>query len=119
MIKRIGFNPTGKNYYDFVPPERKQRAIETVQALIDVPCGLRAFVEQTYSSGLGRTVEIVLLPLVAEAPEIDGYILSASGILSDQQMTFHDDAVLLGKRIIDQEFIDLGFGVEDIIPDLQ
>ena len=119
VIKRIGFNPTGKNYFDFVPPSRLTLAIKTMLALIDVPCGLRVAIEQTYSTGLQNTIEVVLTPLKSDLPGVDGYILSAEDDMSKQEQNLYDGRVLLGKNVILREFIDLGFGVGDIIADLQ
>src|SRR6185369_685746 len=60
--ERIGFNPTGQNYYDFVPEEPRTYAAHAMHMAIDVPCGFRSVIEQQYSTGLAVMVEAVGFP---------------------------------------------------------
>jgi len=115
---RIGFNPTGQNYYDFVPEGRRTHAAQAMHMAIDVPCGFRSVIEQQYSNGLAATVEAVGFPLITEESDLDGYLIFADqGVDVPSQLALSASR-LLGANVMRRDLIDLGFGVDDNFVDL-
>jgi hypothetical protein len=115
---RIGRNPVGLNYYDFVAPERRAHAMRAINMLIDVPCAFRAEIEQTYSDDFVRLVEAVAFPLESEQPDVDGFVLFAESALGPDQRTAGRGALLVRSNVIRRDLIDIGFGVNETFEDL-
>jgi len=119
LKRRLGFNPTGRNYYDLVPEERRESACAAMNMVVRQPSGFRAEIEQVYSDGRIRIVEALALPLAGNAPEVDGYILFADQQIGNASRAFDTDSpVLLGANVINRDLIDLGFGVDRAFRDL-
>jgi hypothetical protein len=116
--QRIGINPVGRNYYDFVPEERRQHAMHAMNMVIDVPCGFRAEVEQTYSNGLVRLVEGLALPLASSEPGVDGFIVFADCHVEELDRFVRDRPALQGGIVVCRDLIDLGHGVDETFADL-
>lgn len=118
--RRIGLNPAGRNYYDFVPEVRRARAMHAMNMAIDVPCGFRAEIEQTYSDGLVRLIEALALPLVSAEPGVDGFILFADCHVEESDRFEPERRRWQGSNVLRRDLIDLGHGVdetfEDIVP---
>lgn len=112
LQERIGFNPVGRNYYDFVPEPRRAYAARAMEMAVRLPCGFRALVQQNYDDGATRTVETLGLPLAGREPGIDGYILFADQALPDPVTYSAPSKRWLGADIVRRDLIDLGFGVD-------
>lgn len=129
---RIGRNPVGLNYYDFVPPERRAHAMRAMNMVIEVPCAFRAEIEQAYSDGTARLVEAVAFPLKSEQPGVDGFILFAESAIGagvgggtgggtgagEAPWRPAPGARLVGTTVTRRDLIDLGFGVDESFEDL-
>jgi hypothetical protein len=115
---RIGMNPVGRNYYDFVPPERRARAARAMHMVLDTPCGFRVELEQIYSNRLSRLVEGVALPLRSREPGVDGFIVFGDCHIGPSQRVAEPGVVLLGATIVRRDLIDIGFGVDESFEDL-
>lgn len=111
MQRRIGFNPVGRDYYDFVPPARREAARAAMETAITVPCGFRAVVEQTYSRGLTRRIEALGLPLSSDERGVDGFLIFADSVLSGPDPLTYSDQTWLGANLVHRDWIDLGFGI--------
>ncbi len=120
-IRRIGMNPVGKNYFDFVPEERRSSAAFATFSMIDLPYGYRMLVEQVYEERRNATVEILALPLLSTEPGIDGFSLLASDIVKPHKFSPippRDSGISLGANVLERDLIDLGFGVPDSFEEL-
>jgi hypothetical protein len=115
---RIGRNPVGLNYYDLVPPERRAHAMRAMNMVIDVPCGWRVEIEQSYSSGIGRLVEAVAFPLASAQADVDGFVLLADCEIGPSGRGSTAGVTLLGTDVIRRDLIDIGFGVDESFEDL-
>lgn len=116
--QRIGLNPVGRNYYDFVPQERRAYAQRAMNMVVEGPSAFRAEIEQSYSAGLRRRVEAVALPLLSEEPGIDGFILFGDcqiGTDADDRLV---QATLLDANVTCRDLIDLGWGVDENFVDI-
>lgn len=109
---RLGFNPTGQNYYDFVPAERRSIAARAMHMVIDTPCAFRAEIRQDYSNGLSLTVEAVGFPLLADEPNVDGFILFADQAIESTVELARAEHRLLGANVVQRDLIDLGAGID-------
>lgn len=112
LKRRMGFNPTGRNYYDFVPEARRSYAADAMHMVIDTPCAFRADIRQTYSTGHSLVIEATGFPLVSHEPGIDGFIIFADQAIdstSDLDFAAHQ---LVGANVERRDLIDLGAGVK-------
>lgn len=111
MQERVGFNPVGRDYYEFVPPGRRDAARAAMETAITVPCGFRALVEQSYSRGLTRRVEALGLPLSSTEARVDGFLIFADSMLGGPDPLADPGRTWLGADLIRRDWIDLGFGI--------
>lgn len=118
LQERIGFNPIGRNYYDFVPEARRESAARAMEMAVRRPCGFRALVQQVYDDGATRTTETLGLPLADREPGIDGFILFADQALPDPTAYQAPGKRWLGTNLLRRDLIDLGFGVDADFVDL-
>ncbi|MEQ8602569.1 MAG: PAS domain-containing protein [Marivibrio sp.] len=117
MKARIGMNPVGRNYYDFVPPERVEQARRAMNMVIDTPCGFRAEIDQRYSDGRSRRIECLGLPLASDDPTVDGFILFSDCEIGRAEPGLRQ-GMLLGAQVVRRELIDIGFGVDERFEDV-
>lgn len=118
LKERIGFDPTGRDYYDFVPPERRLHAMRAMDMVVAVPCGFRAEIVQSYSTGRVIAVEAVGLPLLSSEPGVDGFILFADQAMPAPEAAAAEARRLLGANVLRRDLIDIGFGVDPEFRDL-
>ncbi len=115
---RIGRNPVGLNYYDFVPAERRGHAARALDMVITVPCAFRAELEQRYDSGLVRLSEAVAFPLKSVEAGIDGFILFAESPLDEDHPRPLPRERLVVTNVTRRDLIDIGFGTDPDFVDL-
>jgi hypothetical protein len=118
LQERIGFNPIGRNYYDFVPEGRRASAARAMEMVARHPCGFRALVQQVYDDGATRTMETLGLPLDDREPGVDGFILFADQALPGPTTYEAPGKRWLGANLLRRDLIDLGFGVDPDFVDL-
>ncbi|WP_425404974.1 hypothetical protein [Hwanghaeella sp.] len=116
--QRIGMNPTGRNYIDFVAGPRRGNAIASLQDVIAIPTAFRAIIEQTYSEGKKAQLEVLVIPLKSTEAGVDAFALFAAQLIAPVKFGPGDDPVVLGANIIERDMIDLGFGVNEDFTDL-
>lgn len=109
--QRIGMNPVGKNYLDFVADERKASAKESLRDLITIPSAFRVIIEQVYSGGRKANLEALAVPLASDESGIDGFTLFASELIAPIRFGPGEERVVLGANVIERDLIDLGHGV--------
>lgn len=115
---RLGFNPTGLNYYDLVPEIRRPYAARAMNMVITVPCGFRAEIAQRYASGEIVAVEAVAFPLRSAEPGVDGFIIFGDQAITPKQPRPGRTDPMLGANVVQRDLIDLGFGVDSTFRDL-
>ncbi|MDY0874262.1 PAS domain-containing protein [Dongia rigui] len=118
LKERVGLNLAGRNYYDFVEPERRQIAAAAMHMVIDTPCAFRAEIRQTYSGDIALMIEASGFPLLSSERGVDGFILFA-----DQGIDQHDELatpnpILQSASLRRRDLIDLGSGIDDTFEDL-
>jgi len=110
LKERMGFNPRGRNYYDFVPEERRQFAANAMHMAIETPCAFRAEIRQQYSTGLEVMIEAAGFPLLSAEPGVDGFIIFADQAISSTEDLDFTTHALLGANVVTRDLIDLGAG---------
>lgn len=118
LKERIGFNPTGHNYYDFVPEERRAYAAQAMHMVINTPCAFRAEIRQSYSTGLAIVIEASGFPLISDEHGVDGFIIFADQAIDstfDLDLRTHR---LVGANVEQRDLIDLGHGIDETFVDM-
>lgn len=110
--QRLGFNPAGRNYYDFVPEERLEQAKRAMHMVIDTPCGFRAEIQQAFSDGRSILIEALALPIVKSTEEMDGMILFCDQAIERLDSPGREKSAYLGSNVVHRDLIDLGFGID-------
>jgi len=121
LKSRLGFNPVGRNYFDYVPEIRLDYAQRSIFMVIDQPCGFRAEVEQTYSDGRSILIESVAFPVLSNRAGVDGLVLFCDQTVERlDHLDFHgrENATYLGSNVVRRDLIDLGYGVDEGFEDL-
>jgi hypothetical protein len=118
LKERVGLNLTGRNYYDFVQPERREIAARAMHMVIDTPCAFRAEIRQSYSGDVTLTVEASGFPLRSSEIGVHGFILFADQSIDklDDYLTPHP--ILQGASLQRRDLIDLGFGIDETFEDI-
>lgn len=116
--QRHGFNATGRNYYDFVPEERRENARHAMNMVIDTPCAFRAEILQTHTDGRRRYIEATGFPYLSGEDGVDGFILFADQAI--EEMSYHqgEQGDWIGANVVRRDLIDLGFGIDETFVDL-
>lgn len=115
---RIGINPTGKNYFDFVAQERRESAVQSLRDVVALPSAFRVVIEQRYSGGRTANLEVLAVPLRSDEPGVDGFTVFAAQLVSPLNFRSSDDRMVLGANIIERDLIDIGFGVNGAFVDI-
>jgi hypothetical protein len=118
LKNRIGFDPTGLNYYDLVPEIRRLYAMRAMNMVIGQPMGFRADIAQVYSSGEALTIESLGVPLASNEQGVKGFILFADEALSRWDRRMAEGTRLLGANVVRRDLVDIGFGIDPDFCDL-
>lgn len=119
---RLGFDPTGRDYYALLPPERRAAAARAHLMAVGVPCGFRCDIRQGFADGTARDVEAAAFPLISEEPGVDGFVVVASRMAGGpRRLDPRMDPVFVGNVVVRRDLVDLGHGVDpdfhDIVPE--
>lgn len=111
IAERFGLDPTGRDYMDFVSPERQADAYHHLHATATHPCGMRVINHARYQSGKWTVAEAVGYPLRHHntgAP----MMLFLDDLVEEAQydMNQRERPVEL-FHIPEREYLDVGFGV--------
>jgi len=118
LKNRIGFDPTGLNYYDLVPEIRRGYAQRAMNMVIAKPMAFRADLEQVYSSGEVLMIETLGMPLASNEAGVVGFILFADEAQSRWDRRIAEGTRLLGANVVRRDLVDIGFGIDADFRDL-
>ncbi len=116
--QRIGLNPIGKNYLDFVAQKRRDTAVASLQNVVGIPSAFRVIIEQTYSAGRTAHLEVFAAPLRSDEKGVDGFAIFAAQPIAPIHFGREDDRIVLGANIVERNLIDIGFGVDETFSDV-
>jgi hypothetical protein len=122
LKERLGFDPTGRDYYALLPPERRAVAARAHLMAVGVPCGFRCDIRQGFADGAVREVEAVAFPLVSDQPGVDGFVVVASRMVAGpRRLDPRMDPRFVGSVVVRRDLVDLGHGVDpafrDVVPE--
>lgn len=110
LVKQYGFDPTGRDYAEYVEPERWQAAYGELWKVATHPCGMRVLTDSIHIGGAVHENEAVGLPLDADDGSgrfllfVDDVIRSPVNINPRRQRF---DRLVVKQR----DYIDIGAGV--------
>lgn len=107
----IGFDLTGMDYLDLVNPEIKEGAYRSVMACLRQPCGLWQRTPAQTDGGAEYFFEYTILPLAKNAPDADHIII----LVTRETRSGEKPTVKRIEHSTVWQWIDLGFGVPDLV----
>ena len=117
LRERYAQKLVGKNYYDIVPPERREHAMRGMELVIQTPCGFRAELVQEFADGQRSLAEVCAFPLGSDEPGVDGFVLFANQDIKAPPRSAHRTE-MVRSVLIKRDLIDLGFGIDEGFVDL-
>ncbi|KLN61645.1 hypothetical protein WH96_04720 [Kiloniella spongiae] len=109
--ERMGFDPTGKNYLDFVADERKAKASQSFFSVVEQPCGMRVVSNHGMSSGRRMFLEVFMLPLENDMSPNPIVLCQSNEIKPDTDDYIGDNARLENVTVMRRDFMDIGAGI--------
>ena len=110
---RDGFIKTGKNYLDFVAPDRKKKASEAFWLLSNHPCAMRVISKFRSANGLVKEVESIGAPLNDQ--KTGGKFLYYSSkeinLSTNVIQPLKDELEII--TVTQRDFIDIGGGIPE------
>ena len=110
VIESFGFDPKGKNYLDYVAPERRQIASMNIWLTHKQPCGVWALTEQQYPEGKSVQSEMLGLPILGDA-NCGPLVLFLKHAVKRPKFLNRASYPFAINHIIDLKFLDIGAGV--------
>ncbi|KKJ78145.1 hypothetical protein WH95_02000 [Kiloniella litopenaei] len=111
--ERMGFDPTGENYLNYVADERKEKASQSFFSVVQQPCGMRVVSNHGMSTGRKMFLEVFMLPLENDMSPNPIVLCQSNEIKPLGEEHFPDNARLENITIVRRDFIDIGAGVSD------
>ncbi|WP_299375987.1 PAS domain-containing protein [uncultured Kiloniella sp.] len=111
--ERMGFDPTGENYLNYVADERKEKASQSFFAVIDQPCGMRVISNHGMSTGRKMFLEVLMLPLKNDMSPNPIVLCQSNEIKPIEEEQIPDNARVENITIVRRDFIDIGAGISD------
>lgn len=112
MVDRYGFDPTGRNYLDFVSEDRRETAYRELIRTSTHPCGMRVVVEVRYVSGKRTVAESLGYPFTGRNGQplmmfVDE--MTEEPVHDLDQRSKPMEVFLVRER----DYVDVGFGTPD------
>lgn len=119
MKSHFRSNPVGRCYLEFVPDERRQRALSAFRHCAEIPCGMLSRTRQVFTSGVSRYCEAIGVPLMGPASNgFATHLLFVDSPASIGKPNTSDDSPFRFAQMLERRFVDLGFGVPETFEDL-
>lgn len=110
VAERMGFDPTGRNYLDFIAPEVRETFLRLIDAQISRPCGRVSVIRARSASGLIERSEALALPMFHER---SGHYMIVACISPIEKLGYEPGGYeVLGYE--DMGWVDIGAGVPDV-----
>lgn len=115
LVERYGMDITGRDYLEFVPPERREIAMNGLLRAVEQPAGMRVLMNIRTSTGRACLAESFGLPL--SQPEGRPPILLFHSIeIENYGHGIVDDGRLEHFGVSERTYIDIGNGVPESDP---
>ncbi|WP_286828776.1 MULTISPECIES: PAS domain-containing protein [Kordiimonas] len=103
---------TGANYLDLCPDETRDMVADMVTTVLTTPCGHRFKREATFQNGKSHEITTLSLPMTSEQGECR-YIVGVSASKTDLMPTNIQPGKYVAVKVLQSEFVDLGYGLPD------
>ncbi len=109
IAERYGFDPTGRDYLEFVSPGRRETAYHELIKTATHPCGMRVVVECLYESGKTTVGESVGFPFTGR--EGQPMMMFCDQLIEEPGYDMNQSEEPLDIHTIrERDYIDIGFG---------
>lgn len=108
LVRRMGTDPTGKNYLDSIAPDARQFYLEMLDRQISHPCGRQTILRTHEATGILARVEALSLPMTHR---LSGHPLIVSYFGPTESIGFDGRADREVQNFEDIRWIDIGAGV--------
>ena len=110
IVDRMGFDPTGKDYVEFVSEDRKESAYQELFKTASFPCGMKVIIEGRYESGQIHVSESLGYPLIADNDDRPLMVFVDDVI---EKIEWHQkaDKQVEYYKVRQRDYIDIGFGI--------
>lgn len=110
VAERYGRDPTGRDYLNFVAPERRAEALAGLTIPCRHPCGMRVEMTNTFEFGARMRIEAVGLPFRYDAAG-GPMMLFTDVVVGEAPPSWTDPGRLVSYILHDRHFIDIGAGI--------
>ncbi len=113
-VGRYGFEVTGRNYIDFVPPARQEAAFKAFRAMDRLPCGMYALIRSRSAAGRLSLNEALGFPFRSDSTGRIHLVFQSNDVEVDPSRDLAADPLAAHATVLDRRFIDVGFGAPEI-----
>ena len=111
IIARLGYNPTGNNFFDLLPELRREATIQMCQRILEYPCGYYSTYENEYTSGRRMISESLMLPIRKEEDSETTFVLGYHAHHQGTGIFRPGPKTTLAVTVLESEVVDIGFGI--------
>ena len=109
--QRIQRDVKGQNYFEYLMPQYRQAAMDSIREIVQRPCGLWQIMPVHYERRYAQHVELTVLPL-GPGPDGVNLLLVLTQPMQDLVMPVSTgDKVMAAGTALTYQYIDLGAGV--------
>ena len=112
VVDDYGQEITGRNYLDFVEPERRAKASKAIFNICEQPCGMLVYLQSISESGNLLSRESIAFPMRDD--DGDARLVYFCSSSAPERTAFFDERDELKVITVrDRRFIDIGAGLPD------
>jgi len=116
IVERIGQDFTNKNLYSLLPMASRKRLFTAFEAMIHHPCGAIAHYTNHYNAGSQGSMRTLYLPIEVNKAEGIMRVIGIAHREGGSDYAAPIDDTIVATNILSFSWIDIGFGVPDLIP---
>jgi len=109
-VARYGFEVTGRDYLDFVPPWRRAAAYAGFLPMARTPCGMRTLIVSQRSSGRVVANEALGLPFRSDRTGAVHLVFQSNDLAEPAPRFGEPDTLEVHLDVPERRYIDVGFG---------
>lgn len=112
VVDDYGQEVTGRNYLDFVQPERREKASRAIFHICEQPAGMLVHLRSVSENGTQLTRQSVAFPMRDDSGTARLVYFCSSP--AAERATFFDERISLKvMNVLDRRYIDIGAGVPE------
>jgi hypothetical protein len=110
-VARYGFEVTGRDYLDFVPPWRRDAARAGFLPMVRTPCGMRTLIVSQRSSGRVVSNEALGLPFRCDRTGAVHLVFQSNDLAEPAPRYGEPETLEVHLDVPERRYIDVGFGL--------